>query len=282
MRLTAEQFTQWESKAITLLGMSGVGKTRLARLLRQSRWFHYSADYRIGTRYLNESMLDNVKKHAMQVPLLEKLLLSDAIRINNNISFGNLAAVSTFLGQVGDPDMGGLSLREFKRRQTLHHHAEIAAMKDVPEFIQRAHNVYGYEYFVNDASGSLCELDDPTVVDVLAEHTLILYIKTTEEDEAALIERAENEPKPLYYRGHFFAEQLALYLQEQRLEYVALIDPDDFVRWVFARLFQDRLPRYQKIADDYGYTISSRELADVHCEADFLSLIQTNLRNQTC
>ena len=48
--------------AVTLLGMSGVGKTMLSTALRQSsNWFHYSADYRIGTRYLVESILDNVK-----------------------------------------------------------------------------------------------------------------------------------------------------------------------------------------------------------------------------
>ena len=46
----------WKSprKAITLLGMSGVGKTTLASRLPRQTWFHYSGDYRIGTRYLDE------------------------------------------------------------------------------------------------------------------------------------------------------------------------------------------------------------------------------------
>ena len=37
--------------AVSLLGMSGVGKTTLSKTLRRDGgWFHYSADYRIGTR----------------------------------------------------------------------------------------------------------------------------------------------------------------------------------------------------------------------------------------
>jgi len=32
---------------------------------------------------------------------------------------------------------------------------------------------------VNDVGGSLCEADEPGVVELLAEHTLILYIQTT-------------------------------------------------------------------------------------------------------
>ena len=199
MKLTAAEFRDWDRKAITLLGMSGVGKTRLACMLRKSHWFHYSGDYRIGTRYLNEAILDNIKKNAMQVPLLKKLLLSDSIRIDNNISVDNLKAVSTFLGQLGDPEKGGLGLREFKRRQALHHDAEIRAMLDVPEFIRRSHVVYGYDHFINDAGGSLCELDDTSVMESLAKHTLIIYIRATEQDEKELIKRTKHDPKPLYY-----------------------------------------------------------------------------------
>ena len=278
MKLNAEEFKNWDRKAITLLGMSGVGKTRLACLLRQAHWFHYSGDYRIGTRYLNESILDNVKREAMQVPLLEKLLLSDSININNNISVDNLKAVSTFLGELGDPEKGGLGLREFKRRQKLHHDAEIAAMKDVPEFIERSYNVYGYDHFINDAGGSLCELDDQSVLNTLAEHTVIIYIKATEQDEVELIKRAEQDPKPLYYREEFLDEQLTIYLEERELQYAAMIDPDDFVRWVFSRLFYNRIPRYQAIANQYGYTISTNDISNVNSESDFLYLIEDTLK----
>ena len=280
MKLSAQKFRNWDRKAITLLGMSGVGKTRLAYTLRKAHWFHYSGDYRIGTRYLNEAILDNVKKQAMQIPLLKKLLLSDSINIRNNISIDNLKAVSTFLGQLGDPEKGGIGLREFKRRQKLHREAEIAAMKDVPEFIERSHDVYGYDHFINDAGGSLCELDDQSVLDTLAEHTLIIYIKATEQDEVELIHRAENDPKPLYYRDAFLDEQLEIYLQEKNLQYAALIEPDDFVRWVFSRLFYNRIPRYEAIADQYGYTLSTNDISTINCEADFIAIVEKTLDKQ--
>lgn len=280
MKLSAEQFSSWQNKRITLLGMSGVGKTRLSNMLRKRDWFHYSGDYRIGTRYLDEPILDNLKCKVMEIPFLRDLLRSDSIRIIHNITVDNLQPVASFLGKLGNPELGGLGLKEFKHRQTLHHGAEIAAMRDVPEFIHKAQQIYGYRHFVNDAGGSVCELDDPATIEILAEHTLILYLKATEADEQELIRRAEADPKPLYYREAFLDEQLGIYMQEHKLPYVAMIDPDDFVRWMFPRLFYARIPRYEAIAERYGYTLTTSELAQVDNEADFLRLIETILARQ--
>jgi len=274
MKLSAKDFKAWDNKCVTLLGMSGVGKTRLAARLRKRNWFHYSGDYRIGTRYLDEPILDHIKQQAMQVPFLRELLRSDSIYIRNNITVDNLQPVSSFLGKLGNPEKGGLGLKEFKHRQELHRQAEIAAMRDVPEFIRKAGEIYGYRHFVNDAGGSLCELDDPATIQVLADHTLILYLKANEQDEQELIRRAEDDPKPLYYREAFLDEQLEIYLRDTGCTYVAQVDPDDFVRWMFPRLFYSRLPRYQAIADKYGYTITTDELKEVRDEAAFLRLVE--------
>jgi hypothetical protein len=280
LKLSAKDFKAWNNKCVTLLGMSGVGKTRLANRLRRKNWFHYSGDYRIGTRYLDEPILDNIKQQAMQIPFLHDLLRSDSIYIRNNITVDNLAPVSSFLGKLGDPERGGLGLREFKHRQELHRQAEVAAMRDVPEFIRKAGEIYGYRHFVNDAGGSLCELDDPDTLRILAEHTLILYIKATEKDEQELIARAEHDPKPLYYREAFLDEQLAVYLRDRGHGYVAQIEPDDFVRWMFPRLFYSRIPRYESIAATHGYTISTDELKDARDEASFLRLVERVLERQ--
>jgi shikimate kinase len=280
VKLSAKEFKAWVNKSITLLGMSGVGKTRLAMRLRRKNWFHFSGDYRIGTRYLDEPILDNIKQQAMQIPFLQELLRSDSIFIRNNITVDNLAPVSSFLGKLGNPERGGLPLAEFKHRQALHHEAEVATMKDVPEFIRKAHDIYGYRHFVNDAGGSLCELDDPAVMKLLAEHTLILYIKATEQDEQELIRRAIEDPKPLYYREAFLDEQLATYLKERDLSFVAQIEPDDFVRWTFPRLFRSRVPRYEAIACEHGYTLSSDELKEARDESSFLRLVERVLERQ--
>ena len=53
MHFTPESFRAWPTKRITLLGMSGVGKTHISTMLRSHEWFHFSGDYRIGTRYLD-------------------------------------------------------------------------------------------------------------------------------------------------------------------------------------------------------------------------------------
>ncbi len=280
MKLSAQAFRNWEHKSITLLGMSGVGKTRLANMLRERHWFHYSGDYRIGTRYLDEPILDNIKQQIMHIPFLCELLRTDSIYISNNMSVDNLKPVASFLGKLGNPEQGGLALTEFKRRQELHRQAEVAAMKDVPDFIHKARVIYGYEHFVNDAGGSVCELDDPDVLEALAEHTLILYIKATHKDEEALIQRARQAPKPLYYREAFLDEQLQQYMQEFELPYVAMIDPDEFVRWMFPRLFYSRIPRYEAIAERYGYTVSTDELAQVQDEAGLMNLIEQVLDRQ--
>ncbi len=277
MRLKGKEFINWQDKAITLLGMSGVGKTRLACLLRNNNWFHYSGDYRIGTRYLDEPILDNIKQQAMQVPFLRDLLRSDSIHIENNLSVDNLKPVSSFLGKLGNPEQGGIALSEFKRRQALHRDAEIHAMLDVSEFIQKAKTIYGYDQFVNDAGGSLCELEEPGVLETLAEHTVILYIQATATDEQQLIERAECDPKPMYYREQFLQEKLTEYLQKKQLEFAAEIDPDDFVRWVFKELFYSRIPRYEQIADQFGYTISSAAVAEIQSEQDFIQLVSDTL-----
>jgi hypothetical protein len=277
VRLSGKEFRAWDKKSITLLGMSGVGKTRLATRLRKRQWFHYSGDYRIGTHYLDEPILDNIKQEAMKVPFLRELLRSDSLFIRNNITVDNLQPVSSFLGKLGNPERGGLGLKEFKHRQDLHRSAEIAAMKDVPKFIRKAHELYGYRHFINDAGGSLCELDDVEVLDVLAQNTLILYIKATEKDEQELIHRAEEDPKPMYYRDAFLDEHLAVYLRERGLSYVAEIEPDEFVRWMFPRLFHARVPRYQAIADKYGYTITTEELTTAKDEASFLRVVEKAL-----
>lgn len=276
MQFTVDEFRAWKHKSVTLLGMSGVGKTHLSMLLRNHNWFHYSGDYRIGTRYLDEPILDLIKQQAMQVPFLRDLLRRDWIHISNNIKVDDLGPVLSFVGKLGNPELGGVPLEEFSRRQARYRDAEIAAMRDVPEFIHKAQEIYGYDNFVNDVGGSLCELNEPAVIDLLVQHSLILYIRVTEAaEEEALIRRAQTSPKPLYYRPEFLAEQLQEYLGLNGLSYAAQVEPDDFCSWVFPRLFHSRVPRYEAIARPHGYTVTSHEVAAVCDEQDFIDLVSS-------
>ncbi|MDG2365766.1 MAG: ATPase [Methylococcaceae bacterium] len=277
MKMSTKEFLTCDKKQITLLGMSGAGKTTLANKLSPKKWFHYSGDYRIGTQYLSEPILDNIKQQAMDTPFLKDLLISDSIYICNNITVDNLMPISSFMGKIGNPELGGLSLETFKKRQLLHLQAEIAAMKDVPKFIKKAQNIYGYNHFINDAGGSVCELNDPEILSLLAQHTLIIYIKTSEDQEQLLFERAQQDPKPLYYRADFLDENLKAFMDEFHYRCTEQIPPNEFVSWVFPKLFHARLPRYQAIADQYGYTVDASAVAQVKNEDEFIKLIAQTL-----
>jgi len=266
-------FRNSPTRAVTLLGMSGSGKTTLASKLPRDRWFHYSGDYRIGTRYLDEPILDNVKREAMKVPFLADLLRTDSIYLCHNITINNLAPVALFLGMIGDPAKGGLPVEEFKRRQALHRQSEIAAMYDVREFIQKTRDLYGYPYFINDAGGSLCELNEPEVIRQLAQDTLIVYLKPSELLLDQIVERSLRHPKPMYYQDRFLDEVLPQYLEEESLKSPREIVPEKFFAWMFPRLVEHRLPLYQAIADEYGVVVEADRIDSIEGEEDFIELV---------
>lgn len=270
------------SQAVTLFGMSGVGKTTLAGLLQGQDWFQYSVDYRIGTRYMDEHIVDNFKREAMKVPFLRQLLRSDSIYIRSNLSFENLSPLSTYLGKPGDPSKGGIPFGEYRRRQAQHRVAETRALLDVPEFIQRANDIYGYHHFVCDSGGSLCEVVDVNdahdpVLCSLAEHTVLVYIAGTESHTRELVERFRRQPKPMYYQPEFLDRTWAEYKAARAISIDDAVDPDDFAVWGFEQLIRHRIPLYESIAKQYGYTIQMDDVPALKTEDDFLSLLERTI-----
>jgi hypothetical protein len=282
---TAEDFINAPQHAVTVFGMAGVGKTRLAALLRKSRWFHYSVDYRIGTRHMGEYIVDNFKAEAMKVPFLRDLLRSDSIYISSNITFDNLDPLSSYLGTPGDPKLGGLPLAEYQRRQEQHRVAEISALCDVPHFIERARALYGYDDFIADTGGSLIEVIDPNdandpVVQSLVNNTALIYIRGTDKDTSELVRRFKRSPKPMYYTPSFLVEKWAEYKALNKIENDYDVDPAGFGAWGFEALLHNRLPRYQALADNFGYTIEASDLATVRDGDEFLDLMASAIRNR--
>ncbi|WP_423068184.1 ATPase [Devosia sp. CN2-171] len=274
----AEDFLTAPHHAVTVFGMAGVGKTWLSALLRKHQWFHYSADYRIGTRYMGEYIVDNFKAEAMKVPFLRELLRTDSIKIDSNITFANLDPLSTYLGRPGSTAKGGLPLAEYQRRQEQHRIAEIEALKDVPYFIERAEKIYGYSNFVADTGGSLIEVINPDnaedpVIKALADSTLLLYIRGTEADTEKLVARFKHSPKPMYYQPDFLLRKWTEFKALNKIKDDADVDPDAFGAWGFEALLTDRLPRYQKLADNFGYTVEASDLATVRDGDEFLDLV---------
>lgn len=268
-------------KRVMLFGMSGLGKTHVASMLRRSgEWFHYSVDYRIGTRYMGELIADDFKRHAMKVPLLRELLMTDSVRIESNITFDNLAPLSTYLGKPGDPARGGLAFHDYKRRQDQHRTAEIAAMLDSGHFITRAREIYGYRHFVCDTSGSICEVVDPEnpddpVLRALSSLMLPVWIRGTEAHTSELIRRFDQAPKPMYYQPAFLAAAWEDYGRENP----GTVDPDAFIRWTYARALAHRRPRYAAMARR-GVTVEADEVARVASPRDFVDLIAAAIDRQ--
>ena len=279
--MTAGQFRQWPNKAITLLGMSGVGKTTFSSKLPSDTWFHYSGDYRIGTKYLDEPILDNIKAHVMQNDFLRGLLLSDSIHIRNNITTEHLHPISQFLGMIGNPELGGLDVQEFKRRQALFRDAEVQTMSDVDLFMNKARQIYRYPHFVNDAGGSVCGLNEEECWQHLSEVTAILYLEASDEMEQLLLERALQNPKPLFYENEFLDQHLQMYLEHNDLKLVSEIVPEEFFQWVFPRLMGFRRSQYQAIAHKYGYTINAENILESRDEKDIIDLICSSMNDES-
>jgi hypothetical protein len=266
------------AQAITLMGMSGVGKTTLAMLLQKSGWFQYSVDYRIGTRYMGEHIVDNFKREAMKVPFLADLLKSDSIYICSNITFDNLSPLSTYLGKPGNPALGGIPFAEYKRRQSQHREAEVHALLDVREFIHRSRDIYQYTNFVCDSGGSTCEVVEPgdagdPVLKSLAEDTLILYIEGNAAHSQMLVERFRKYPKPMYYQPEFLDAKWAEFKDMRKIRHDDDVAPDEFAVWGFEQLLHHRVPRYKKIAENFGYEIRMEDVPKIKSEQALLELL---------
>ena len=280
----ADQWRASAQKRVLVYGMSGLGKTHMSSLLRASgHWFHYSIDYRIGTRYMGELIADNAKAEAMKVPFLRSLLMSDSIYIGSNITFDNLTPVSTYLGKPGDPELGGLPIAEYRRRQDQFRTSELAALNDTAHFAERAQALYGYPHFICDTGGSICEWIDPDDVNdplmtTLGATCLPLWIKGSEAHTQALIARFDKAPKPMAYQPEFLLECWQEYLSETGLA-EDRVNPDTFVRWTYARALAHRQPRYEAMAR-WGVTVTADEVASLKGEADFIDLVAAALERR--
>ncbi|PYG34719.1 ATPase [Pelagimonas varians] len=279
MRYNSEpEWREAAQKRVVLFAMSGLGKTHISNLLRDSGdWFHYSIDYRIGTRYMGEYIADNAKREAMKNPFLRELLMTDSIYIGSNISFENLTPVSAYLGKPGDPDLNGLEIEEYRRRQAQFERAERQALLDTEYFIQRAGDLYDYPHFVCDTGGSICEWVDPDdpadpILSALDKQALMVWIRGTDGHTDELVRRFDAAPKPMAYQPQFLTQAWDSYLLETG-KAPSKVDPDAFIRWTYAKALAHRQPLYEAMARNWGVTVDASDMATVRDAADFTSVI---------
>jgi hypothetical protein len=191
--------------------------------------------------------------------------LSDSVYIASNITFENLAPLSTYLGKPGSVTRGGLEFEEYMRRQGQHRSAEIAALLDSGHFIRRAQEIYNLGNFVCDSGGSVCEVVDPyrrsdPVLDALERELLLVWIKGSDAHTEELVRRFDRAPKPMYYQPDFLDRAWTDYRVEKGLR-EDQVNPDDFIRWTYARALAHRQPRYEAMARR-GVTVLAEEVAE--------------------
>jgi len=275
---TGLEWKRSSNKRISLFGMSGVGKTFIANILRESKeWFHYSVDYRIGTRYLGEEIVDNFKKEAMKIPFLREHLLNDSIYLSSNITFNNLSPLSGFLGKPGKTSSGGIDFNEYVLRQRKHYNAEINATNDTALFSQKSVEIYGYKHFISDTSGSLCEIVNPEdprdkVLKALQKNTLPVWVKGSQNQTDQLLERFKKSPKPMFYNESFLKEKWAEYLMVYN-ENPDEVEPDNFMSYGFNALILRRLPIYEKMATNWGVTLQATDITELTTPDELIEII---------
>ncbi len=279
---STQQWVKEKNKRVLLFGMSGLGKTHIAKLLRKSGgWFHYSVDYRIGTHYMGEHIVDNVKFKAMENAFLANLLKTDSIYIRSNITFENLAPLSTYLGQPGAAESGGLSYLEYIKRQNQHLEAEKAAMLDTVQFIDKALNLYNYPNFICDSSGSLCEIVDPNdpndcILKELSKNLLLVWIEGDENHNKDLKDRFKKDPKPMYYNPTLLSESWNTF-KKLTASQDDEVDPNAFAIYAYEKAISARQPKYRAICDKWGVSINADEVSSITSSEDFDTLIANAL-----
>ncbi len=261
MPITKSDFESVENKVITLMGMSGVGKTYLSLMLAEQGWLHYSCDLEIGVNYLRDD-------------------IETALGEKNVITAADLSQLSRYVGELGQHDgVRGLSLAEFKTRQKKYIEAECKTLVDVPKIVKQA-LADGHHHIVNDTTGSVCEIDDQSLLDDVDENSLFVYIKASPEEEKKVLQRAQAYPKPMYFSSEKIDTWLAQYANDHKFTNTDQFDGKDFARWVFPKLFENRLPKYQAIADKYGVTIPSEAFQGIKTSDEFLNVIKEHLPDE--
>lgn len=265
-------------KVFIFIGLSGVGKTSLARKLSNENWFHYSVDYRIWTHYLGDELNDYLKKLAMQNPILQNLLKKDAITVEHRVHFDNLLATSLFMGMLGNPELAGSTLSDFNVRMKKHADAEVAAMQDMVAFKERSKELYGYPNLIVDASGSVCEIinpddDDDQTLQLLNSFGTTIYLRASAAHKEELLRRAAIDPKPIYYRPEFLDEHIPGLLKTHSVSSVTELDPKEVGAYLYPRLLEARIERYEKIAKKTGVIIEMDEAIEIQNEPQLIELI---------
>ena len=151
---------------------------------------------------------------------------------------------------------------------------------DSPQFIERAIDLYGYDNFICDSGGSICEVVDPwdvadPILTALSENLLMIWIAGSEDHTAELVRRFDLAPKPMCYQPKFLLTSWSEYQRETGVQ-PDKVNPDEFIRWTYARAMAHRQPRYAQMAK-WGVTLQANDVQSLKTPQDFEALVAETL-----
>ena len=281
---TPDDWQRAPHKRVALFGMSGLGKTRIAAMLREEAdWFHYSVDFRIGTRYMGEHIVDNFKREAMRNPFLRQLLRSDSIYIASNITFQNLDPLSTYLGKPGDPAKGGIPFDEYLRRQRQHRGAEISRHPRRAPLHRQGRGDLRLRALRLRHLGLALRGRRPRRPRRPGD------ARPRRRRPAGLVPRHRGRPRGAgralrpgarsrCTTPRASSPASGTSTSPTRARRADEVDPDAFIRHGFRALMAHRLPRYAAMAARWGVTVEAAEVAAVRDPQDFDALVAAGAR----
>lgn len=266
-------FRKIRNKILTVIGMSGVGKTHMSRSLDINKWFLYSVDYMIGR--MLEQEINNMIEGGIQDERIRKLTQNGIVNINNRISVYNIELVSLLL----EPD-DSLSDEEWSKqviaKQQLYLDAEVIASSKMVNTVYQMFDLYGYQNCFHDTTGSICEildtndLENDIIFQNISENSIILYIESLSSHIDTLVDRLNTNPKPISVNPTFCKTLLQSYIlsNSKNLSYY------NFLRSCYKDIFLSRIAKYQKIAQ-HGYTISASDASSITNERELFECIES-------
>ena len=260
MKIPDKETPGFQFKRIALLGMSGLGKTFISRLLfKNDNWSHYSVDYEIG-KLLFKNQHENLFE---------------------GFSINNLTNLSSFLGKPGSSSKGGISFSEYVSRQRLHRDAEKKATLNACSLIEKSPDL---SKMVCDTSGSICELVNPSdkedkLLTSLSRNFLIICLEAPDSIYQVLIDRFLAKPKPMYYEENFL-HSLWQTFKTGSTDTEDKINPDDFMIFGFKALINRRKAIYDMIAKNWGIKLNFDILRNVKTEADLMEAVQLEIESK--
>jgi hypothetical protein len=77
----------------------------------------------------------------------------------------------------------------------------------------------------------------------------------------------------MYYQPQFLKRKWAEYKTSTGIRADEEVDPEAFLVWGFGQLLHHRIPLYEAIARQYGYTVDMQRIPEITDQEAFLELI---------